>query len=300
VAVAFAIGLLDIGHILDIYGQSRTEIVARANEPGWDLRTKLLVATTIFSPIGWCSLAGLAAYLFARGRNSPWLPIGLILLSLVPFFYTMLNLLTPKYVIPVLVLYSLAVGIACVDWLGRLRPSQKSAFVISWVSLTILSMAIAIEPDNNAPYLRATVFDARQISTHDGERSWGAYVSQFASVERKAQLSANQESARSVLEWARSDARDDLWIAGETNFFSDGGMGWRHLYILAAKKGYQTEQIDRATVRFNIAGTSVYLATDVQSVPQAACLWDLSGAFSRDSLRPPACLRNAGFQDANP
>lgn len=298
-AVALVLGVLDIPGIFEIYSESREEIVARAGVPGWGARTKVFVATTIFSPLGWCALVGLGAYLIAQRQRVPWLAIFAALLSLAPFFYTMLNLLTPKYVIPVLALYSMIVGIVCVDLLKRLRGPLKMAFQTIWIALTLLLIFVAIEPDNKAPYLRMTASDARQIGTHDGSRSWGAYLPQFRSVAKTSLFSAKEESAHQLMVWAETDNRGDLWIAGEASVFADGGMGWRHLYLLAKQLGYEAERIDRMTTRLSIGATTIYLTTDIENVPPGACSWDLMTNNELPQYNPPSCLQRDGFSGAN-
>ncbi len=183
---AALIGWLEPAHILQTYRESAGEIAAKSADPGWDLRTKLLVASVALSPFGWglVLLGGPGVMLRAFRRDHvlflAWAA------AVAALALPVRGLLSVKYIIPLLMFapFFLAAALTSIEpWTpkglaGSLLPVATAA--------SCLLLIFSFNLSGTAPYVRIGLHAARQVGTHDGLRSFGGYLWQVAAVDRYA------------------------------------------------------------------------------------------------------------------
>ena len=261
-------GLIRIDQLLETYRAATAELATRADEGGWDDFRKIMVATTVFSPLGWTVYPAALVYLAA---TASWRERGsgaLLGLSLLPTLLPVPDLLSVKYMMPLFVVLPLAAAVAWRRLRDRLgSPTARRLLDGGLVAATLALLVAAVEVDNQSPYLRVAVSDARQIGTHDGFRSWGAYAAQVAQVDR---LRAPDETQR--LGWQLAETLEavpglTVVFVGSDDMFGAGAVGWRHARLRLAREGYPGEVVGRSLVRIAVGRSRLWLAGDPAAVP---------------------------------
>ena len=265
--ISIVAGLLVPEKILAVYDLAREEIILRSSEPGWDLRTKIFVATTVLSPIGWGVL--IAAIFWCFKTKVAWKPLALGVICLMPMLFSARNILTPKYMIP-----AFAVAPVLVVMLWSRVVTLWSAKFRDWLSLCLVIMTIgllifSIEPTNAPPFLKVSVTDNRQIGTHDGARSWGSYFWQFRRV--AATKSKEDELADELLKYFEKPGSLNVVLVGDENFFSSGGVAWRQLQLQLERKGFSGRVVEAGRIEFKVPSGTVTLSTG-HKIETAACI----------------------------
>ncbi len=286
--LALATHLLDPQGVISTYQGARDEIVARANQPGWDTYAKAFVATVVFSPLGWLFLFWAALYSLRNRRT--WLPAFIGLICLAPMLFAARNMLTPKYMIPAFALLPVIAAMIWVAATAQLQPRLKNMLAGLWVGATIFYFFLAIEPQREAPFIDISAKESRIINTHDGPRSWGAYLFHFDRVSTHWGLQVAQ--AEAMLDAAKSAG--PIAFVGDQDVFSSGGIAWRHLQLALIRAGYDGRVIDRDALRFDRAEGPLFLLTPAAQASQnleGVCLVVLDGDQDSDALleRIKAC-----------
>lgn len=265
---AFASGFIQFDRLLEDYITASTELVDKANAPGWDLRTKLFVATLIFSTLGWLYYGAGTIRLFIASAARERLYGALVAIAAAPALISIPNILSVKYMMPIFVLLPL---LAALIW-RRLQedlsnPRHKRLANGGLVAATVFLIAFSIDVDNQAPFIKPSVTDARQIGTHDGNRSWGAYAMQMMRMNMLAEPSARQrEGAELAASVQQGAGKTVVWLGCQT-YFSDGAAGWRHAQLELAKRGYRTRVEGTGLLKASIGANTLWLADAADSIP---------------------------------
>jgi hypothetical protein len=251
-AAGYAAGILDVPAILDIQRASTAELVENAHLPGWDLRTKLSVASITLSPIGWLMLlAGVPILLRRAAQTRDWRALGWFAAALVSA-YPMMNILSPKYVlpeIPFLLLLFVNVQEKAAPWiwarLGRIAVGALAA-------LALCPLLISISLSGQPPFLTPGTMPSRPVGTHDGLRGYGGYVWLMRATD-SPQAKDKSQKAADVIGGSLfgSDAGNLVFLGGE-NVFDPGGVGWRHLQLILARRGIEGRYIGAHSLRFDL------------------------------------------------
>jgi hypothetical protein len=279
--------VLSLEGLLDVYATSRAEIIANADGPGWNTRVKLMVATTIFSPLGWLLFILGAGFILRTKRGVFWLWALVIFISLIPFLMALRNLLSVKYMMPIFALLPIWAAMLWMAFAARLPEKARRGVQALWITASVLLCLIAVEPDNAPPYILVTAQDARQIGTHDGRRTWGAYAWQLADVARQNPTPKDAGAAQVFVAKATSGLAQDVWLVGPPNVFGHGGLGWRHIYLALEKAGWQGAPIGDGRIRFDVPGADIILSLDTEGAPDTACVLAL-----QDVRDPATALTN--------
>ena len=283
--LSFGVGLLDLGRMLEVYASSRAESVDRAGQGGWDIQTKLLIATTIFSPVGWAVLLIGSGYVALTATRRLWGMAGLMLLALLPFLYTLQNLLSVKYLMPVFALLPVLAALLWRDMTNRLGARLSRISAGFWGALSLGLLFAAPDIDRAPPYLYLTVRDARVINTHDGPRSWGSYLLALYKVERMppAKGAATRETmADAFVTLARIPGDRTVWMIGDPGFFSPGGLGWNLIYVRLERLDHRGRPQADGTVHFDLPMGRLVLASRDGTPPDGTCIVQL------ESVKDPA------------
>jgi hypothetical protein len=260
-------GVLVPEKIFEVYDLARQEIIERSSEPGWDLRTKLFVATTIFSPIGWAILA--VATFWSLKTKAVWKPVAIGVICLMPMLLSARNILTPKYIMPVLAVASVLVVIFWNKTVELWSVEKRNRLSTYWVIITIGLMMFSVEPIIKPPFLKISTTDNREVGTHDGPRSWGSYLWQFRRV--ASITSKDAKDADELLAFLEEPNSQNIVLVGGENFFSPGGVAWRHLQIRLEREGFSGRVVEAGRIKFEVPSGTVTLSNQ-RSIETGACI----------------------------
>jgi hypothetical protein len=157
---------------------------------------------------------------------------------------------------------------------GRLRDTLggRGARLLGGglVAATLGLIVASVEVDNAPPYIRSSVLEARQIGTHDGRRSWGAYAAQIAQLARLDKPDGLEEAGGIITDALVGTPGLSVVVVGEDNVFYAGGAGWRHAQLALARRGYPGTVPGPGLMRIDAGESRLWLARDLEAVPPEA------------------------------
>jgi hypothetical protein len=260
-------GVLVPEKIIAVYESARDEIIQRSISPGWDLRTKLFVATTIFSPIGWGVL--IFAIYWSFKTKSVWKPVSLAIICLVPMLLSLRNILTPKYMMPALVVAPVLVTMLWNSTVSLRTRAHINRLSLYWIIVTLGLFMFSIEPIKSPPFLKVSVADNKEIGTHDGSRSWGSYAWQLRRVAKSMGVEAEQ--ADDLLAYFKKPASLNIVLVGDETVFSAGGVAWRHLQLRLEREGFSGRLVEAGRLEFKVPSGTVTLSNG-RNIESSACI----------------------------
>lgn len=262
-------GVLVPDKIFAVYDLAHEEITQRSSAPGWDLRTKLFVATTVFSPIGWGILA--VATFWGLKTKKAWKPLALGFICLIPMLLSARNILTPKYMMPALAVAPVLVVMLWGRTVTFWSEKYRSRLSLYWVIMTVGLLMFSIEPIKMPPFLKVSAADNRQVGTHDGARSWGSYFWQLRRV--ATPMSKEAIEADELLAFFKKPASLNIVLVGDENFFSPGGVAWRHLQLRLERGGFHGRVVETGQIEFEVPSGTVTLSTGGNVETGACIVW---------------------------
>lgn len=247
-----AAGLLDLTQVMEVQAASTAEIRERANQYGWDFAAKILVLTISLSPIGWLFLlAGTPLMLLNALRLRDWRPI-LWLIAALPALYPILNILSPKYMLPLipfLLLLFVRSQELVMDWLPtRVRGLAQAALFLA----ALLPLVVSISLDRQSPFILPGLTPIKPIGTHDGPRGYGGYLWQMMATDAVEPSPGQSGAARRIETQLMTTEPINMLIIGKENMFDPGGVGWRHLQLMLEQRGLHGTLIAPRTLRFDL------------------------------------------------
>lgn len=266
--------ILDPKGVVEVYSLARQEIIDRADAPGWDRTTKVFVASVIFSPLGWGTL--LIGCIWTLLNPKHWVLVLICLICLAPMIYAAQNILTAKYMVPAYAVFPMGVAILWGDITTRWSKRARHTISGIWIAGTAFFFVAAADPQNEAPFIDIGMRESRVVGTHDGPRSWGAYMWHIAGV--KAVWGNKVESADALFETLSSPRPRSVVFVGLQGSFSPGALVWRHLQLELVKQGYRGNLITKEALVFNLPSGTIIMKTPEAFLPPEyadACFIDL-------------------------
>lgn len=257
IIISMLSGVLVPDKIFEVYDLAHKEIIQRNLEPGWDFRTKLFVTTTVFSPIGWGVLASATFWCFKTKKV--WKPTLLGLICLIPILLSARDILTPKYMMPMLAIAPVLVVMLWSRTVKFWSEKYINRLSLYWIILTVGFFMFSIEPIKTLPFLKVSAADNRQVGTHDGERSWGSYFWQLRRV--ATTISKESTEADELLALFKNPGSHDVVLVGDENFFSSGGVAWRHLQLRLEREGFYGRVVELGQIEYKVPSGTVTLST---------------------------------------
>jgi hypothetical protein len=256
------LGVLNLQEILAVHRASTEEMRMRAHQAGWDLYTKAWVSTAILHPLGFALVGvGVPALAFSAWRRDRLVALAFGAASL-PLLFPATSLLSVKYLLPLMAFLPMAL-VRAVELLEDRLPAPLARFTDpALMAAAVLALLVSIEPDNHAPFLRVSFTDARQIGTHDGARSFGAYLRQALEVQRWSEPEPHQVAAKELLAFVAQTAQSNVVLAGSDTYFTPGAIGWRHTQLLAEQNGFHGTVLDKQLLRLDVGSQQLWLTDD--------------------------------------
>ncbi|MBT2187927.1 hypothetical protein [Sphingobium nicotianae] len=249
-----------------IQAMSTAEIRDKAHMPGWDLRMKISVLSIALSPAGWLLLAG-GGLVFIDGlRRRDWRAFAWVIAAL-PAIYPVLNILSPKYLLPavpfLLLLFVRAQELAMAWFAARWQALSRAGLI----AVTILPWLASLSLVGHAPFLLPGLSPVRPVGTHDGARGYGGYVWQMIRTDAAPLEAGNRPGAQALARDLASGATPRLLLLGGENLFEPGGMGWRHLQLILERQGIHGVLVAPHVLNFDLGrGRRLILARDMPAM----------------------------------
>ncbi|MEM7268603.1 MAG: hypothetical protein AAF401_05055 [Pseudomonadota bacterium] len=279
-------GLFSIEGAIEIYSASAAEVVARSDDPGWDQRAKLLIATMIFSPMGWVYFLIGGAWALVRATSTERRRFALLMIAALPALAPLPDLLSVKYLTPLLLFAPL---LAAEIW--RLRPEWRipplAPLLFAGTAMTAVVAAalppvwITAWPSSDRP--------REMIRTHDGDRAWGAQIGAIANLHDEQARPAAFSHAQAFLA-LHAERGGDIAIIGEEDLWLKGGSAWRHMAFQLAADGVAPRVESAGRVVFQTQRGSIRLFTPesaARSAQSVGCVIDLTWETSTRLLDGP-------------
>lgn len=264
IALAFMSEVIRWDPFWDTYLKSVAEIKEKQDAGGWDRYTKTMIASVAISPLG------LLFYLFGTGFLLTVSPTKLrvaaccIGLCLLPSLYVVKDLLSVKYLLPLMVFLPFLAAKVFQSLRTHLSPRNWKAAYGGLLALTMGLLLASAEPVKRAPYINVTVLTPRQIVTHDGPRSWGAYISQLLLISKTGENDRNVAAGKALTERMIDGKDETLVFVGTPSAFSAGSIGWRHAQMNLANKGFNGTALAENLVRIQVNGSTLWLTDRIQ------------------------------------
>ena len=266
-------GIVDLAAMADIQRSSAAEIQARAHQLGWDRRMKLGVVSICLAPVGWLLLVAGGPLLIMDAlkydrRRLLWLVAAL------PTLYPLLNILSPKYMLPLALLLPMLFVHAQAALAGRIG---RRVAVPLLALVTAVPLFVSISLYGHRPFVALGSLADRPVGTHDGQRSYGGYLWQAMAVDAPTAYSDDQRAADALA----THLTGNTLIVGGENYFDRGGIAWRHLQLRMEREGAHGALIAPHQLRFSYHHALVTLAdTPPLRLPSDTQLIDLRGPAS--------------------
>jgi len=257
---ATLIGWLEPAQILLTYRESSAEIVAKSADPGWDLRTKLFVASVVLSPIGWGIVLLGGPDVVLRALRHDRIIFLAWAAAIAALAIPLRGLLSAKYVIPLLMFtpFFLASALSAIE---RRTPEGPRRFLLpAAVVASCFLLIFSFSLTGTAPYIHIGLQATRPVVTHDGFRSYGGYLWQMAAVDRYVPRLESQLAADCIISEIMRGG-PDIVVVGQESAMLPGGIGWRHVQLGLERAGYQGTFVAPHQISFDVNGHRLTLLT---------------------------------------
>ena len=259
----FFAGWIDPLQAIETYRSAQAEIVEKAQSPGWDRRLKLGVISVMLSPVGWAIiLLGGPLVVYRYIRHNAMSAI-LWPLALLPTGIPLLNLLSAKYALPLLIFFPPFMR-RCFSEIESKVSVQLKPWPLWLATLgTIFFLLISFSFYGHPPFVQIGTLASRPVHTHSGLRSYGGYWWQAANVRGSAQSSEQRPPADAILHEILTPSGPDLVIAGGEDYFDRGGVGWRLVQLELERGGFRGRVIAPHQVQFDVNGRRLTLLSEL-------------------------------------
>ena len=264
-ASAHVLGLLDPEAILAQYQLAAREISDKANMPGWDARTKLTVATTLLSPVGWLVTACALLVVIRYGTHRSLIRLALWIAASAPMLLLVSAPLSPKYGLPILPFWLLLIAAAARLARVRMGTMEWRAAGVLLLGITSAQAVFSLSPQRDAPYVKFGLKPVKLVGTHDGPRAYGGTIWLVRDLADRIDDEPAQQRAQALAANVRAGAR--ITVIGGENFFDEGGIAWRRASILLARAGARAEPQGPGRLTWTLGKGALILRRDTASVP---------------------------------
>jgi hypothetical protein len=292
-AAATVIGLFDPSATFETYRASAAEIaeLSQTND-GWSRERQLWILAISFSLIGFAVL-GLTALYQVRGllRGSALLVRLGFIAAVLPSLIVVQTLLSSKYLLP----FAICMALIAIRFWRDVPDWAKRFSTVAIPAAALFLLLFSIDPERSAPFLSIRAADARQVPTHDGTRSHGAYAYQFLRVGWLRPETPSAMLGKFIVEALHMPENRTVAIIGAENYFATGGAAWRSAVLQLARQPHEIVPVTRGVLRIDTPEGVLWLATHPrlleERVPEADCIFDLLSEESAEEFmhRTPPC-----------
>jgi hypothetical protein len=261
--IGLAFDLVKISQVIFDYNDATSELLSRAQEPGWDRKVKNWILTIIVYPFSWILIvAGLYDFLRHQWQGNTIKKV-IYILAILPLLFRLPNLLSLKYILPFYIFLPVFF-IHSYEYITDQLPLRfnKHLAPACLYFFALLALFVSVEPQKNFPYIKATMFEPKQLITHDGMRTFGAYLLEMYDMDRNVKPSLRELAGDELFAYMQKSNAASVLFVGVENYFDIGAIGWRHFQLLAERAGVHGEVIGNHLIAFNFGGRYLWLGTE--------------------------------------
>lgn len=293
-AAAVAIGLFDPVATYETYRMSAAEIAEQSQtDGGWSRERQLWILAISFSPVGFAAL-GLTALYQSRGLlqgNSVLVRLGFIA-ALLPSLVVIQTLLSSKYLLP----FAICMALIAIRFWRDVPDWAKRFSTVGIPAAAVFLLPFSIDPERVPPFFSIRMADARQVPTHDGTRSHGAYAYQFLRVGWLRPETQSAIRGDLIAKAVRMPEKRTVVAIGAESYFAAGGAAWRSAVLQLARGPHEIIPVAKGVLRIDTPDGTLWLTIDPQLLEvrmlEPDCIFDLrSEKIAKEAMqRAPSCV----------
>ena len=251
----------------------------------WTWKDNVKVIAVTMHPIaGAIGLAGLPGLMADYRRRQGLGALVFVTVASLPLFYPLTSLASVKYLVPLLMFLPFVMLATlerlCASW-GQTGVKLLSLGVVAAAAGAWL---VSIEPSKKPPFIRATVFEPKQLHTCDGDRTLGAYLVAMSAPSSSEYNPYGWQAAHRIVKALDAGTPHEIWFVGADSSFNSGAVGWRFVRTLLARRGLHGTCIAPGTIQYQLengARITMTLPESQASAPSGATRIDVSDSNLR-------------------
>jgi hypothetical protein len=234
----------------DIFNLTKIIDITNSHHEGvntWTIRQSLANLFSVTNLVIWIILIiSLIYFILIKIKNKDW-KLGLLILCVLPLFYSLPNLTSPKYLIPGIIFLPFFCAATALRIESKLDKNKFKSLVFSFIILSFFLQIVAIQWVPRIPFIEITS-NPNYIYTHDGIRVHGGYLKGYNEV-KKAQINSYHRPIKFSRKMAQViqeiDTNITLIYLDKSDSLATEAWIWTFTTFYLELEGYQVEHYDR-------------------------------------------------------
>ncbi|XHU95808.1 MAG: hypothetical protein JJP05_09130 [cyanobacterium endosymbiont of Rhopalodia gibba] len=234
----------------DIFNLTKIIYITTSHHEGvntWTIRQSLANLFSITNLVIWIFLIiSLIGLTFTKIKNKDR-KLVLLILCVLPLFYSMSSLTSPKYLIPGIIFLPFFCASIALRIESKLDKNKFHSLVFSFIILSFFLQIVAIQWVPRIPFIEITA-NPNYIYTHDGIRVTGGYLKGYNEV-RKAQINSYHRPIKFSRKMAQVIQQIDKNVAviylDKSDSFATEVWIWTFTTFYLELEGYQVKYYDQ-------------------------------------------------------
>ncbi|WP_145961884.1 hypothetical protein [cyanobacterium endosymbiont of Rhopalodia gibberula] len=242
--------LLAFFYVTDIFNLTKIIYITTSHHEGvntWTIRQSLANLFSVTNLVVWIILIISLIYLtFTKIKNKDW-KLVLLILCILPLFYSLPSLTSPKYLIPGIIFLPFFCASTTLKIKSKLDKYQFQSLVFGFITLSLFLQIVAIQLVPRIPFIEITA-DPNYIYTHDGIRVPGGYLKGYNEV-KKAQINSYHRPIKFSRKMAQAIQKIDenvtvIYLDKSDSLTTEVWI-WTFTTFYLELEGYQVKHYDR-------------------------------------------------------
>ncbi|MGP0129506.1 MAG: hypothetical protein ACTMUB_09685 [cyanobacterium endosymbiont of Rhopalodia musculus] len=242
--------LLAIFSFTDILNLTKIIYITTSHHEGvntWTIQQSLTNLFSVTNLVIWIILIiSLICLTLTKIKNKDW-KLVLLILCVLPLFYSLPSLTSPKYLMPGIIFLPFFCASTTLKIKSKLDKNQFQSLVFSFITLSLFLQIVAIQLVPRIPFIEITA-NPNFIYTHDGIRVPGGYLKGYNEV-KKAQINSSHRPIKFARKMAeviqKIDKNVTLIYLDKSDSFATEVWIWTFTTFYLKLEGYQVEHYDR-------------------------------------------------------
>ncbi|YAI81923.1 MAG: hypothetical protein ACQJCO_09110 [cyanobacterium endosymbiont of Rhopalodia sterrenbergii] len=234
----------------DIFSLKKIIYITTSHHEGvntWTIQQSLANLFSITNLTVWIILIiSLICLTLTKIKNKDWTLV-LLLVCILPLFYSISSLTSPKYLIPGIIFLPFFCASIALNIESKLNKNQFQSLVFAFISFSFFLQIVAIQWVPRIPFIEITA-NPNYIYTHDGIRVPGGYLKGYNEV-KKAQINSYHRPIKFSRKMAqviqKIDKNVTLIYLDKSDSFATEVWIWTFTTFYLELEGYQVEHYDR-------------------------------------------------------
>lgn len=242
--------LLVLFSFTDIFNIKKIIYITTSHHEGintWTIQQSLANLFSITNLFIWIILIiSLIYFILIKVRNKDW-KIVLLILCILPLFYPIPSLTSPKYLMPGIIFLPFFCASIALKIKSRLNTNKFKALILGFISLSFFLQIVTIQFVFRIPFIEITS-SPNYIYTHDGIRVSGGYLKGYDEV-RKSQIDSHHRPIKFSRKMAQViqeiDKNVTVIYLDKSDSLTAEVWIWTFTTFYLELEGYQVEHYDR-------------------------------------------------------